>query len=64
VDRTAAGVQEFGAEFADNGWQAEVGEAVNQLKTFLDKSMREKPVATMAGAVALAYCIGAMLRKG
>jgi hypothetical protein len=63
VDQIADHVQEQAAKSAAGEWQAEAGEAVKQVRTFLDKSMKERPMATLAGAITLAFCIGAMLRK-
>ena len=45
----------------DYGDQAQ--EVAKQVRPFLEKSLREKPMATLAGAAALAFVLGALWKK-
>ena len=45
----------------DYGDQAQ--EVAKQVRPFLEKSLKERPMATLAGAAALAFVLGALWKK-
>ena len=38
-------------------------EAISKFKPFMEKSMKEKPLATLAGAAVVCFILGALWRK-
>jgi ElaB/YqjD/DUF883 family membrane-anchored ribosome-binding protein len=65
VKDAASSAQDMAGKVADQareyGDQAQ--DAVKQVRPFLEKSLKEKPMATLAGAAALAFVLGALWKK-
>ena len=57
--------EEMAGKVADQareyGEQAQ--EVAKQVRPFIEKSMKEQPIATLAGAAVLAFVLGALWRK-
>jgi ElaB/YqjD/DUF883 family membrane-anchored ribosome-binding protein len=65
VKDAASSAQDMASRVADQardyGDQAQ--EVAKQVRPFLEKSLKEKPMATLAGAAALAFVLGALWKK-
>jgi ElaB/YqjD/DUF883 family membrane-anchored ribosome-binding protein len=61
----AAGAQDMAEKVADRareyGDQAQ--EAVKQARPYVEKSLKEQPMATLAGAAVLGFVLGALWKK-
>ena len=65
ADSAAQNTQELTEKFAEQA--REYGElaqdAASKVKPFLEKSLKEQPLATLAGAAVVAFLLGALWRK-
>jgi ElaB/YqjD/DUF883 family membrane-anchored ribosome-binding protein len=65
VKDMAEGAQDMAGKVADQvreyGEQAQ--DAVKQVKPFVEKSLREQPMATLAGVAVLGFVLGALWKK-
>ena len=65
ADSAPQNTQELAEKFA--GQAREYGElaqdAASKVKPFLEKSLKEQPMATLAGAAVVAFLLGALWRK-
>jgi hypothetical protein len=65
VKEATDGLQERAGQVADQALQyAEMAQdAVKQFKPFVHKSLKEQPMATLAGFVLVGFVLGAMWKK-
>jgi hypothetical protein len=65
VKDAAQVTDEMARQLADQARQygEQAQDLAKQVRPFLEKSMREQPIATLAGAAALAFALGALWRK-
>ena len=65
VKDVASSAQEIAGDIADQareyGEQAQ--EAAKQVQPFVEKSLKEQPMATLAGAALLGFVLGALWKK-
>ena len=65
VKDMAEGAQDMAGKVADQarvyGEQAQ--DAAKQIKPFVEKSLREQPMATLAGVAVLGFVLGALWKK-
>jgi ElaB/YqjD/DUF883 family membrane-anchored ribosome-binding protein len=61
----AGRAQEMAGNITDQARQygTQAQEAAQQVKPFLEKSLKEQPMATLAGAAALGFVLGALWKK-
>ena len=65
VKGAAKVTDEMARQLADQARQygEQAQEAARQVRPFLEKSMKEQPIATLAGAAILAFALGVAWRK-
>ena len=65
VKEVAGDAQEMAGKVADQARQygEQAQEAVKQVKPFIEKSLKEQPMATLAGAAVLGFVLGALWKK-
>jgi ElaB/YqjD/DUF883 family membrane-anchored ribosome-binding protein len=61
----ASSAQDMAGKVADQAreYADQAQEAVKQVRPYLEKSLKEKPMATLAGVAALAFVLGALWKK-
>ncbi len=65
VKDVAADAQEMAGKVADQARQygEQAQEAVQQVRPFVEKSLKEQPMATLAGVAVLGFVLGALWKK-
>jgi ElaB/YqjD/DUF883 family membrane-anchored ribosome-binding protein len=65
VKDAADSAQDMAGKVADQAreYGAQAQEAAKQVKPFVEKSLREQPMATLAGAAVLGFVLGALWKK-
>jgi ElaB/YqjD/DUF883 family membrane-anchored ribosome-binding protein len=65
VKDVAENAQEMAGKVADQARQygEQAQEAVKQVRPFVEKSLKEQPMATLAGAAVLGFVLGALWKK-
>jgi ElaB/YqjD/DUF883 family membrane-anchored ribosome-binding protein len=65
VKDVAADAQKMAGKVADQARQygEQAQDAARQVKPFVEKSLKEQPMATLAGAAVLGFVLGALWKK-
>jgi ElaB/YqjD/DUF883 family membrane-anchored ribosome-binding protein len=65
VKDVAADAQEMAGKVADQARQyaGQAQDAVKQVRPFVEKSLKEQPMATLAGVAVLGFVLGALWKK-
>jgi ElaB/YqjD/DUF883 family membrane-anchored ribosome-binding protein len=65
LKETAEGAQEMVGKVAEQAreYGEKALEAAKEFKPFVEKSMKEQPMATLAGAAVIGFLLGALWKK-